>query len=101
MSTDRTSHTAGSNPLSRQTLSAATMGTRYSAVFYANAETNIPALAGALFEAVDQVDRQMSTWKPHSDLNRLNAAPVGAWIPLPRELMKVLVTSMKIGRITE
>lgn len=61
----------------------------------------MPALAAALFAAVDQVDRQMSTWKPRSDLNRLNAAPVGAWVPMPRELMRVLAKSLEIGRITK
>ncbi len=101
MSTDRAVHTTHSRPLVRQALNGATMGTRYSAVFYAPEDTNIPALAAALFDAVDQVDRQMSTWKPHSDLNRLNAAPVGAWVKLPRDLMRVLATSLEIGRITK
>ena len=88
-------------PLVRRTLNGSTMGTRYSAVFFASAEMDLAALAAALFAAVDQVDRQMSTWKPHSDLNRLNAAPVGAWVPLPRELMRVLAKSLEIGRITK
>ena len=35
---------------------------------------------------VDLVDRQMSTWKPDSDLMRLNAAPLGEWVTLPPEL---------------
>jgi thiamine biosynthesis lipoprotein len=74
------------------------MGTRYSAVFFAPADADIEALNTALFAAVDRVDRQMSTWKPESDLNRLNAAPVGDWIMIPRELTTVLAASLRIGR---
>ena len=70
----------------RHALNGPTMGTRYSAVFFAPEGADIEALGAALFEAVDRVDRQMSTWKPDSDLNRLNAAPVGDWVAIPREL---------------
>lgn len=75
-----------------------TMGTRYSAVFFAPEGADTEALVAALFEAVDRVDRQMSTWKADSDLNRLNAAPVGNWIEIPRELTIVLAASLRIGR---
>ncbi|WP_211314213.1 FAD:protein FMN transferase [Humitalea rosea] len=77
------------------------MGTRYAAVFFAPDGMATAALAAAFFEAVDRVDRQMSTWKPDSDLNRLNAAPVGEWVKIPRELMTVLAEALKIGRATQ
>lgn len=82
----------------RHTLHGGTMGTRYSAVFYAGASLDLAALSASLFAAVDQVDRQMSTWKPDSDLNRLNAAPLGTWVSLPREVMHVLDTALRIGQ---
>lgn len=85
-------------PLVRHALNGPTMGTRYSAVFFAPECADIEAIGAALFEAVDRVDRQMSTWKPESDLNRLNAAPVGDWIAIPRELTTVLAASLRIGR---
>ncbi|MEZ5832223.1 MAG: FAD:protein FMN transferase [Dongiaceae bacterium] len=73
------------------------MGTRYSARFLA--EGVHEALVGAaLFAAVDSVDRQMSTWKPDSDLSRLNAAPVGQWVKVPPELAIVLAEALRIGR---
>ncbi len=84
----------------RHALNGPTMGTRYAAVFYAPDGMATDALASALFEAVDRVDRQMSSWKPDSDLNRLNAAPGGDWVTLPRELMAVLAEALKIGRAT-
>lgn len=83
--------------LVRHALNGPTMGTRYAAVFYAPDGMATDSLASALFEAVDRVDRQMSGWKPDSDLNRLNVAPVGDWVTLPRELMAVLAEALKIS----
>lgn len=87
-------------PLVRQALNGPTMGTRYAAVFFAPDGMAMAALDAALLAAVDRVDRQMSNWKPDSDLNRLNAAPVGEWVAIPRELMTVLAQALKIGRAT-
>lgn len=86
----------GRLPLIRQTLSGSTMGTRYSAVFYMPLGTDMAALNAAVLAAVDRVDRQMSSWKADSDLNRLNAAPEGVWVDIPSELMTVLEASLKI-----
>lgn len=82
----------------RHALNGETMGTRYSVVFHADRVLDLASLPSALFEAVDRVDRQMSTWKPGSDLNRLNAEPVGTWITLPQELMQVLEMAQRIGQ---
>lgn len=82
----------------RHALNGATMGTRYSAIFHAPAAMPLAELAASLFAAVDRVDRQMSNWKPDSDLSRLNAAPVGEWVKLPPELMRVLAEALRIGR---
>ena len=98
MSTDlaiRSNHGAS---LVRRTLNGPTMGTRYSAVFFAPEGTDTDALAAELFAAVDRVDRQMSTWKADSDLNRLNNSSVGDWVAIPRELTTVLAASLRIGR---
>lgn len=88
------------SPLHRHVLNGTTMGTRYSATFYAPADFEGAPLASALFEAVDRVDRQMSTWKPGSDLNRLNAAPVGEWVEIPLQLGQVLAEGLRIGRLS-
>ncbi|MBH1966816.1 MAG: FAD:protein FMN transferase, partial [Pseudomonadales bacterium] len=47
------------------------MGTRYTALFYAEAVVDIDEVGHHLACAVARVDQQMSTWKPDSDLNRL------------------------------
>ena len=98
MSIDLATRPRTGAPLVRHGLNGPTMGTRYSATLFAPEGTDIHALDAALFAAVDRVDRQMSTWKPDSDLNRLNAARVGDWIMIPRELATVLASSLRIGR---
>ncbi|MDP3977759.1 MAG: FAD:protein FMN transferase [Pseudomonas sp.] len=84
--------------LQRYSLNGATMGTRYSAVFFAAPGLDEPAIAASLFAAVDRVDRQMSTWKADSDLSRLNAMPEQQWLDIPKELLSVLATALRIGR---
>lgn len=83
--------------LQRHSLSGATMGTRYTAVFYAAAASDAAALGASLFATVDQVDRQMSSWNPASDLCRVNAAPEHTWIGIPDELAEVLETGLQVG----
>src|SRR4051812_12016044 len=87
-----------STEVNRHALNGTTMGTRWSALVYAPATADIAALRAALVEAVDRVDRQMSTWKPEIDLMRLNAAAPGVWVPVPAELMFVLAKGLEIGR---
>ncbi len=82
----------------RIALNGPTMGTRWSALFFAGPDVDKQAVRGALQAAVDEVDAQMSTWKPDSDLMRLNAAPVGEWIALPARLRDVLRLGLEIGR---
>jgi thiamine biosynthesis lipoprotein len=83
--------------LQRYSLNGETMGTRYTAVFYAPPGANAPAIGASLFAAVDKVDRQMSNWNRASDLCRLNAAPHNTWIAVPEELAHVLATGVQIG----
>ncbi|WP_073144528.1 FAD:protein FMN transferase [Litoreibacter ascidiaceicola] len=87
--------------LKRHALSGPTMGTRWSALFYAPTVAALEPIRAALAESVDAVDRQMSTWKPDSDLMRLNRAPVGTWVPVPAELMEVLAKGLGIGRLSD
>lgn len=83
--------------LQRYSLNGATMGTRYTAVFYAPAAIDAAAIGASLFAAVDQVDRQMSSWNPASDLCQLNAAPENTWISIPDQLAHVLETALQVG----
>ena len=56
----------------RTTLHGPAMGTRWSATVDADHSLDLEALRQDLAAAVEQVDGQMSPWKPDSDLMRLN-----------------------------
>ena len=82
----------------RYSLNGETMGTRYTALFYAEAGLDTDAINRALAQAVARVDQQMSTWRADSDLNRLNAAPEQVWLPVPEELATVLAAALRVGQ---
>lgn len=90
-----------STELVRHALNGATMGTRWQALFFAARGFDPAPVGAALQAAVDEVDAQMSTWKPDSDLMRLNAAPVGAWVEVPARLREVLRLGLQIGRASD
>jgi FAD:protein FMN transferase len=79
-------------------LGGATMGTSWS-VLIDDLVTD-PTLLSRLQAAVDEVDAQMSTWKPDSNLMRLNAAPLDVWVALPERLLTVLEAGLSISRQT-
>ncbi|MDR9486356.1 MAG: FAD:protein FMN transferase [Sediminimonas sp.] len=82
-------------------LSGPTMGTRWTAQFYAPATVNPKTLEAALANATGEVDAQMSTWRTDSDLMRLNAAKPGDWVKLPLALIEVLAHAVMIGRASD
>lgn len=84
----------------RTTLHGPTMGTRWSASVDADASVDLAALQQDLAAAVEQVDQQMSPWKPDSDLMRLNCAPVDSWVTLPAEILEVLACALDIHRLS-
>ncbi len=87
-------------PCKRTTLHGPTMGTRWSASVDADDTLDLAALRQDLAAAVEQVDEQMSPWKPNSDLMRLNRAPVGDWVDLPAEILEVLDCALEIQRLS-
>ena len=91
---------SGPTTLRRYALNGPTMGSRWSAVFWAADDFDAAALGRSLQGSVDRVEQQMSTWRPDSDLERLNAAPIGAWVEIPRELGIVLAAALEIGRLS-
>lgn len=90
-----------STELVRHALNGRTMGTRWSTLFHAARGFDPAPVRVGLEAAVAAVDAQMSTWRPDSDLMRLNAAPVGEWLPLPLELAQVLALGLAIGRASD
>lgn len=85
---------------SRHRLGGPTMGTCWSALFFADPATDTAPIHAALAHSVALVDQQMSTWKPDSDLMRINAATPGEWVVVPAELFEVLDMGLTIGRLS-
>lgn len=65
-------------------------------------EPGVPEVTNESIQAVlDAVDGRMSTWKPDSELSRINAAAdISQDIPLSPELATVLLTALDISRQT-
>ncbi|UCU97388.1 FAD:protein FMN transferase [Acidovorax radicis] len=97
MSSEPHEHAA---PCKRTTLHGPTMGTRWSANVDADASVDLKALRQDLAAAVEQVDAQMSPWKPDSDLVRLNRASVGEWVDLPAEILEVLDCALDVQSLS-
>ncbi len=76
------------------------MGTRWSVSLDADNSVDLALLRRDLGTAVHLVDQQMSTWKPDSDLMRLNHAPVDAWVDLPPALLEVLACALDLHRLS-
>lgn len=85
----------------RHALNGPTMGTRWSARFHADAGLDPAPVQAALQAAVTEVDEEMSTWKPGSDLMRLNRAPEGVWLAVPASLAEVLDLGLRIGAASD
>lgn len=77
------------------------MGTRWSAIVHTANDVPNAVLTARLQAAVDQVDAEMSTFKPASDLNRINAARLGQWVDVPRDLFDILRLSLDINELTK
>ena len=84
----------------RTTLHGPAMGTRWSASVDAHNTIDLVALHRDLAASVEQVDTQMSPWKPDSDLMRLNRAPVDTWVDLPAEILEVLDCALDVHRLS-
>ena len=82
----------------RHALNGPTMGTRWSALFYAVAGIDPKPVHNALQAEMDEIDAEMSIWKPDSALMLLNAGPAGDWIEVPARLADVLILALEIGR---
>ena len=66
------------------------MGTRLRATVCARSRAAAIAAIEAAFGCVDEVEARLSTWRPGSELSRLNTAPPGRWVsvsPATAELL--------------
>ncbi|MCC6194776.1 MAG: FAD:protein FMN transferase [Burkholderiales bacterium] len=97
----KTSSERPSAPPTRIHLHGPAMGTQWSVRCDIAPDADTEALRSRLAAAVEEVDRQMSPWKPDSDLTRLNQAPPEQWLPLPEQTLEVLGRALEIARQSE
>lgn len=90
-----------SEAATRVSLNGVTMATRWSVTADVGPGLDLDVLYAALQAAVDEVDAQMSPWKPDSDLVRLNRAPAGAWVGLPPAIMEVIARAVQVCRLSD
>jgi thiamine biosynthesis lipoprotein len=84
----------------RVSLNGPTMGSRWTAVWFDDGRPDPMEIGRALVGAVGAVDDRMSTWKPDSDLMRLNRACLGVWHDVPADLARVLATAFRIRKVS-
>ncbi|MCC6244360.1 MAG: FAD:protein FMN transferase [Gemmatimonadaceae bacterium] len=58
-------------------------------------------IARRAFDRIDSLDLILSDWRAESALRRLELAPVGRWVSVPRELAEVLWLANSVARATD
>jgi len=84
------------------TLSGATMGTRYSIKCWSDDPTaKTASLQADVDKLLDEINQQMSTYIPGSELSRFNAAPAGGWFAVSAHTAFVVERAQHFSRITD
>lgn len=85
--------------IDRVALNGPTMGTRWQALFFDPRDPE--PIRAEMAAAVEEVDAQMSLWRPESALNRVNAAAPGQWLEIPEAMAEVIALGLRIGRASK
>ena len=91
-------------PLQAQWLSRTVdgiMGTRIYVEIWADDQVKGEAAIDAVMDEMRHVDDSMSTYKPTSEVSRVNARAARQPVPISLELFKLLGTALEYSRITE
>ena len=78
-----------------------TMGTTYTVKITPPLPRDRTQLAAGIAAVLDAVDGRMSTYKPDSELSRLNANPAQDWLPISQPMADILGVALDISRLTE
>ena len=83
------------------TLGGETMGTTYSVKLVAPpAGLDMAALSGEIDGLLHDVDRRMSTYRPDSELSRLNDAAAGTWTAISTDTRRVIDEALRVGELS-
>ena len=78
-----------------------TMGTRIVVELWSEEPASGERAIDAVMAEMRHIDESMSTYKPTSELSRVNATAARAPVPISRELFDLLTTALEYSRITE
>ncbi len=76
------------------------MGTTWSVKVCARRRPDATRVQAAIDAALAAVDRQMSTWRADSDLNRYNRTAAPGWVELPDDCCRVIATALDVAAQT-
>ncbi len=77
------------------------MGTRIYVELWADTQAKGDAAIDAVMEEMRHIDDTMSTYKPTSEVSKVNALAARQRVPISPELFKLLGTALEYSRITE
>ncbi len=77
------------------------MGTRIYVELWADDDARGEAAIDAVLDEMRRIDDSMSTYKPTSEVSRVNALAAQQPVPISRELFDLLTTALDYSRITE
>ncbi len=77
------------------------MGTRIYVELWADDDARGEAAIDAVMDEMRHIDDSMSTYKPTSEVSKVNALAAQQAVPISRELFDLLTTALEYSRITE
>ena len=82
--------------------SGPTMGTWYTVkVVDPPASVDVEALDGQIRDTLSRIDALMSTYRPDSELSRLNRCDESEWFAISRQTAAVIEEAVRIGQLTD
>lgn len=88
----------GREPYTKETF---VMGTKAWVTIAGMSDADAERAAAAAFREMYRIESVMSTWRPRSEISRLNEAAGGAVFPLSNELFALIDSSLAYSRATE
>ncbi|MDM7858626.1 FAD:protein FMN transferase [Thiopseudomonas acetoxidans] len=94
---------SGCQPAERvEVLTGPTMGSTYTIKYVSNSGTPAADAAGVAVQAIlDEVDRQMSTYRLDSDLSKFNQLPAGSCAVMPRPVLELISYTNELSELSD
>ncbi|NQV23369.1 MAG: FAD:protein FMN transferase [Rhodopirellula sp.] len=92
----------GADAASGSVITGQTMGTSYRLVLAVpQSPSELTSIQAKVDEALEQLENQMSTWRPDSELSRFNTSNSTDWFPVSRDTAFVVSEARKIWKLSE